>query len=342
MYLAPGAVLGAMPSLASLASLPTVNANPSTSASTLGGAVSLTLANGNPTPIAASGLVNLLPLAGSGSSPQTAGGVYVGEGLPPVPRRLADKICRWEFVDMAEMLPEFWPQLRDEDADRRGATPRRKPKQVTEFTTWLQCFAAYTSVLASTHPAAIPELMAYLVTVSRVSQDFSGLAWVRYDAAFRRQAALTGNRRWSQINPTLYSICFTGRAQQLSRCELCLSSAHGTKLCPLQSDPDPELPSRVKAVETALLSLASRRSSETRSPTLTRNPSTGEYCRLFNAGKCRYTRCRFRYVCSRCGESHSALSCAKGAPSTAPKNDSMPEPGVPTRVANHKDAARPY
>ena len=112
-----------------------------------------------------SGLVNLLSLAGSGSPPQTAGGVYVGEGLPPIPRRLADKICRWEFVDMAEMLPEFWPQLRDEDADRRGATPRRKPKQVMVFTTLLQFFAAYTSVLASTHPAAIPELMAYLVTV---------------------------------------------------------------------------------------------------------------------------------------------------------------------------------
>ena len=176
------------------------------------------------------------------------------------------------------MLPEFWPQLRNENADRRDATSRRKPKQVMEFTTWLQCFAAYTSVLASTHPAAIPELIAYLVTVSRVSQDLSGLAWVRYDAAFRRQAALTGNRRWSQKNPTLYSICFMGRAQQLSRCKLCLCSAHGTKLSPLQTNPDPELPSRVKAMEIALLLLASRRSSESRSPTLTRNPFTGEYC----------------------------------------------------------------
>ena len=70
-------------------------------------------------------------------------------------------------------------------------------------------------------------------------------------------------------------ICFTKRAQQQSRCELCLSSAHGKKLCPLQTDPDPELHQGFKAVETALLSLASHRSSEPRSPTLTRNPSKG-------------------------------------------------------------------
>ena len=32
--------------------------------------------------------------------------------------------------------------------------------------------------------------MAYIITITRVSQDFTGMAWVRYDAAFRRQAAI--------------------------------------------------------------------------------------------------------------------------------------------------------
>ncbi len=66
---------------------------------------------------------------------------------------------------------------------------------MTEITTWIQCYAC---VLAT---EAVPELMAYLVTISRVSQDFAGVAWV---AAFRRQAAISGNRKWSQINPSLY------------------------------------------------------------------------------------------------------------------------------------------
>ena len=43
----------------------------------------------------------------SSVAPGAAVGIHVGEGLPPVPRKLADKIWRWEFVDMAELLPEF-------------------------------------------------------------------------------------------------------------------------------------------------------------------------------------------------------------------------------------------
>ena len=34
--------------------------------------------------------------------------VHVGEGLPPIPGRIADKIVRWEYVDMWELLPEYW------------------------------------------------------------------------------------------------------------------------------------------------------------------------------------------------------------------------------------------
>ena len=35
------------------------------------------------------------------------------------------------------------------------------------------------------------KLMAYMATIVQVSQDYAGLAWVPYDAAFCRQAAPT-------------------------------------------------------------------------------------------------------------------------------------------------------
>ena len=35
--------------------------------------------------------------------------------------------------------------------------------------------------------------MAYMTTILRVIQDLAGLGWVRYDAAFRRLVALSGN-----------------------------------------------------------------------------------------------------------------------------------------------------
>ena len=37
-------------------------------------------------------------------------GIYVGEGMTPVQKKLADKIWRWEFVDMGELLPDSWTQ----------------------------------------------------------------------------------------------------------------------------------------------------------------------------------------------------------------------------------------
>ena len=57
------------------------------------------------------------------------------------------------------------------------------------------------------------------------------LSWAQYDAAYCRQAANTGDRRWSQINSPLYVICFTGRAQGAQRCELCASVFHPSKDC---------------------------------------------------------------------------------------------------------------
>ena len=46
---------------------------------------------------------NLLPPSGLGSNIR-AEGVYVGEGLLPMPEKLVAKIWAWKFLNMAEML----------------------------------------------------------------------------------------------------------------------------------------------------------------------------------------------------------------------------------------------
>ena len=71
----------------------------------------------------------------------------------------------------------------------------------------IQCFGTYVSVLAPFHPEHVPKLMAYQAMIVRASQDYLRLAWVHYDSAFCKQAALTGLRRWSAINLT---ICWVG------------------------------------------------------------------------------------------------------------------------------------
>ena len=97
--------------------------------------------------------------------------------------------------------------------------------------------------------------MVYQATIIRASQDYAGLAWVRYDFAFQRQAAIMGLTRWSAINPTLYTLCFAGSARTSSRCELCFATSHHTKECAQQGDPDPGVRERLWAIEKAVISM---------------------------------------------------------------------------------------
>ena len=105
-----------------------------------------------------------------------ATGVYIGDGLPPVPPALAAKIRRGAFVDMGELLPEFWALSKEDDGNMRGEAKVRRSRKVTDIFTWLQCFGTYVSVLAPAYPDRIPELMAYMTMIIRASQDYAGLA----------------------------------------------------------------------------------------------------------------------------------------------------------------------
>ena len=121
----------------------------------------------------ASLLCNLLPSMGQSEVHSLAAGIYVGEGLLPVPAKLAEKITKRELVDMAELLPEFWslsPKDLGTNTPPRQNNPRRK-RTITDIATWIQCFATYVSVMSTPHPQSVPELLAYLIFILRASQD---------------------------------------------------------------------------------------------------------------------------------------------------------------------------
>ena len=238
-------------------------------------------------------------------------GIYMGEGLPPVSDKIADKIRAWKFVDMAELLPEPWgaPSLMQEGPST-SQERRKSKKKVTDIVTWLECFAMYVGVMAGAHPKSVPELMAYMITILRTSQDFEDPAWITYDLAFRRQAAATNNRQWSRLNPTLYSICTAGKARKVTRCELCLNSDHTTKECASLADSDPDVGTRVKAIESVILAMSGQ------TPTGTGNHSRQPrglppICQLFNRKRCWFRRCKFRHVCMICGGDKPAVECCR-------------------------------
>jgi hypothetical protein len=218
--------------------------------------------------------------------------------------------------------------------DGRRETKARRSRKVVDIHTWVQCFATYVATRAPQAPQLIPELMAYLATIVRVSQDYTGLAWVRYDAAFRRQAALTGNTRWSGINSTLYTMCFTGMAAATKRCELGFATSHSERECAQRGDPDPDVKDRLKAIEAAVLALTNgQQKAATPSAKL-----SGEFCRKWNAGSCTYPRCRYNHTCSSCQGSHPAAKCPSRI---APRPTGGPS-GTPSGSGTRQLPSRPY
>ena len=225
------------------------------------------------------------------------GGVYVGEGLPPIPQKLAKKIMKGDFVEMEELLPELWPV-----AHHEGEGKIRRNRKITDIFTWIQCFSLYTSVRGRQKPELIAELMAYMVSIIRASREYLGLGWVQYDSLFRKHAALRSDTRWSVINTTLYARCFTGAPREV-RCELCWANSHETKECLHLTGTDSAIESRMQLIEQSIQTMSQRRVQPTRPR------SSGEVCRKFNNEGCTYPYCRHDHVCMTCGAPHPEPQC---------------------------------
>ena len=65
------------------------------------------------TPTTSAALMPNLLLGGPATTAAKGTGTHIGDGLPPIPAKLAAKIRRGEFVDMYELLPEFWTELKE-------------------------------------------------------------------------------------------------------------------------------------------------------------------------------------------------------------------------------------
>ena len=234
---------------------------------------------------------------------------FLGDGLPPIPAKLTERIRRGEFIDMSDLLPEFWPDQKAEEGTAKRANRLSAKKRVQDINVWLQCYAIYVGVIAAKSPEMVPELMAYMISILRASQEYEGLAWATYDAAYRRQAAATGHKQWSKVNPSLYTVCFTGKARKVTRCDLCLSTAHKTSECSLTMDEDPDVGQRLKAVESAVIAF----SGNYQGFTATRGIRSPEVCRLFNEKRCKFRNCKYRHVCRTCQGNHPATDCPSSA-----------------------------
>ena len=120
------------------------------------------------------------------------------------------------------------------------------------------------------------------------------------------QAFITGNRQWSRINPSLYSICFCGAVCTGTLCELCLSLSHPIRDCTLVNDQDPDITTWLMTLESALLVMTSHLTLQQGSSSI---PKLPDICQNWNDGKCCIPHCWYRHVCRVCGGPIPVYAC---------------------------------
>ena len=109
-------------------------------------------------------------------------GLFLGDGVLPLPQRIMKKILALEFVEMRELLPEDWLGSVEEGGEHSelhsccNSTSRKRKPPVTNIFTWLQGYASLVGALSTAYLAKVLELMAYQTTILRCYRDFEGPA----------------------------------------------------------------------------------------------------------------------------------------------------------------------
>lgn len=244
---------------------------------------------------------------GQALSATTTERVLIGVGLPTIPKALLEKIQRWEFTDLVDLLPA--PSTYDAVANSSPQAQfvlfpgcelaRPKRRQILSIVEWVQAFTVYTAAIVQKFPAAVNELLAYQLTIIKSAQQYDGLQWRAYDTHFRISAAATGNRQWSRLDTDLYTRFFTGRAKLVSACSLCDSTTHSASDCPKKSRKRDQG--------------GNFKSSPL--PSAKRRKWPADVCAEFNTrGSCAFgARCKFRHACGVCSSDHPAKSCTAGS-----------------------------
>ena len=218
--------------------------------------------------------------------------------------------------------------------------PRAANKRtVTDLSSWFEAWNVYAAVIIAHYPARASAIIAYQRIICEASSKSSPQAWLKYDARFRSLAAADRCLRWDQKANDLWLECFTPTSSATSSPHSATTASAST------TSPATHKPiSRVRRPCTYCGSLnhfpdncsqnpfrGSRHSSafiptggrpNTRDPStqftqrlqpLSERTSTPFLCRDFNNGVCsRAQSCRFRHVCSNCGDNaHAKRDCPR-------------------------------
>ena len=229
--------------------------------------------------------------------------ISIGAGLPPVPKKLVERIQSGDFIDMAELLPDrLGTQGNTPSKDEKSKRPKR---QVASITEWVQCFCIYMAVLTSKSPERIQDLLGYMAIIVEACREYEGDTWLGYDRRFRQRAAASPDSKWARIDPTLWNMAFTGQAKA-ERCKYCFSLSHKEVDC----DWAPQTSS-------ATAPLAAHKFPTPRWTPRLRNAPVCKSWNFTQQPSCDFRSCTYQHVCMQCSKdpqadkAHKLINCPK-------------------------------
>ena len=246
----------------------------------------VTMSQGNGTTISPSTpLTSVLKVS---SSEQTSEAIIVGMNSPPVPKKLAEKKWKGEYIQLDKLLPSNLgaPELTLVDLLRKNQEKQGCSKRIKTIQQWVICFNAYTSILAIKQPKRIRNLLAYSSMVTKASADYQGTPWLAYDIHFRQVAAVTKQTDWSQVNSSLWT-------QYFANAKIATAQDSGLTMVPVHQ-PDE------RGTEESSNSGYRPEKQPKKDTKWKPYPKEQPICLRWNRAGCRDANCSYRHICLDC------------------------------------------
>ena len=189
----------------------------------------------DPCKVVSSGTTLPTPADHSGGSPSSVqpAGFSLGHGFPLIPPKLVSKILKWEYVSMAELLPDNLELARRSEEVQRSASCSSKAPKKRELSedwkglvAWSVCFSTFVAIISKEHPGKFQELLAYHAIVLIEALRFKCKGWLSYDKMFREHMEKEPNSSWSMLHSMFYSLSFLSQRVEALTCPRCMAPDH--------------------------------------------------------------------------------------------------------------------
>ena len=310
--------LGEMPSAGKLASsgLAAANAGEDPLASSAAGEIRPIPSPHPPEPLLSG------ELSASSSGSVSGQGFSLSHGFPLIPAKVANKIQKWEFINMSELLPDNLELARHsaESCGTSSCATLKSPKkrELSEdwkgLVAWSVCFNTFVAIIAKKHPEKGQELLAYHSTILVEALRFGCKGWMSYDRMFREHVEKEPSSNWSLLHFMFYSLSFLSQRVEASTCPKCMGSDHSKTERALSALEPQQEPFRSRPAESVRQSGPAKKRFRREGTPQTGGQDLGSaksVCFSYNEGQCfRHPKpCDRAHKCIRCGGDHKMIDC---------------------------------